>query len=53
MVISCKFLEQKLVRDYKNRGLQVGWTGAVVSVVDYGPRGHRFETWQRHSLLWP
>ena len=31
----------------------VGHTGAVVSVVDYGPRGPLFETWQRHSLFWP
>ena len=31
----------------------VGRTGAVVSVADYGPGGPWFETWPRHSLLWP
>ena len=31
----------------------VGRTNAVVSVADYGPRGPSFETWPRHSLLWP
>ena len=31
----------------------VGRTGAVVSVADYGPRGPWFETWPRHSLMWP
>ena len=30
-----------------------GWTGSVVSVADYGPRGPWFEIWPRHSLLWP
>ena len=34
-----------------NEGM--GRTGAVVSVADYGPRGPWFETWPRHSLLWP
>ena len=33
--------------------LAVGRTGAVASVADYGPRGPWFETWPRHSLLWP
>ena len=32
---------------------KVGWTGAVVSVTDYGPRGPWYETWSRHNLLWP
>ena len=32
---------------------KVGRTGTVVSVADYGPRGPWFETWPRHSLLWP
>ena len=33
--------------------IKVGRTGAVVSVAYYGPRGPWFETWPRHSLLWP
>ena len=37
----------------KTHVFEVGRTGAVVSVADYEPRGPRFETWPRQSLLWP
>ena len=38
---------------YFENTYSVGRTGAVVSVADYRPRGPWFETWPRHSLLWP
>ena len=43
---SCHFLDFNVYQ-------LVGRTGVVVSVADYGPSGPLFETWPRHSLLWP
>ena len=38
---------------YETTKVNVGRTGAVVSVADYGSKGAWFETWPRHSLfLW-
>ena len=42
-----------MVKIEKKISFSGGRTGAVVSVADYGPRGPWFETWPRHSLLWP
>ena len=33
--------------------IKAGRTGAVVSFPYFRPRGPWFETWPRHSLLWP
>ena len=62
-----KFIQQQTCQSYEPlyscetsqmaslnfRVFTVGRTGAVVRVADYGPRGPWFETWPRHSLLWP
>ena len=47
LLISVSVLSTFLCADYIS-----GRTGAVVSVVDYGPRGLWFDTWPGRRSLW-